>query len=242
MRATLSTVSSRVLRAVAALLFVVGHFLPWALHSTAALTQSAHDLTISTHFTPGAGIFANQWFLVPVWAAALIIAGYASRAEMGREAAESGLIRVVLALPGVLVLVLALGIASLGLPTYPQVLTAYRTPDYQAQFLITLAVMAGVIGVTLLPTWRLGALRRFAPVLLAVLAVLSAVSLVGYVMIKPAIEALYGDSLGVGLGWWVTLTAIMALLVAAARASATIMHSSIHSSMRSSSGEASHAA
>ncbi len=190
---------------------LIGHFLPWAAHSTAALTQSGHDLAISTNFTPGAGIFANEWFFVPVWAAGFLLALTMHTTTLPPMTRLIGL-------------ALALGMVSLGLPTYPQVLTAWQSPDYRAQFFVTLVVMALVLWVTLRrrPTaagdWRFLSLGC---------AVMCAVPLIGYPLIKPAIETLYQDAVGLGAGWWVSIGAVIALLV---DASATIMGSSIGSS------------
>jgi hypothetical protein len=39
----------------------------------------------------------------------------------------------------------------------------------------------------------------------------SGVPLLGYLSIRPALEALYGGAVGLGLGWWLTLGAILVL-------------------------------
>ena len=178
---------------------LAGHFLPWAAHSTAALTQSAHDLSISTNFTPGAGVFLNEWFLLPVWSAALLIVLVTSAAPE---------------FPRIVTFALALGIASLGLPTYPQVLTAYANPDYRLQFFITLAVMASIVLLTIPQGRSVGKwqMTNGKWALTLTLALLSAVPLIGYWVVRPFIVDLYRDDVGIGLGWWVTLIATIALL------------------------------
>ena len=45
-----------------------------------------------------------------------------------------------------------------------------------------------------------------------VLGLLPAVPLAGYLAIKPFIEQLYRDSVGLGLGWWLTLAALLLTL------------------------------
>ena len=179
------------------LLLFAGHFAPWAAHKTAALTLSAHDLAVFTHFTPGAGIFLNQWFYLPIWSAALIGAllagGLASR--LNRLLAAGGCVIV----------------ASLGLPGYPQVLTAFRSPDYALQFYLSLFVMALVFVIALA---RLGRKPRVRAGALAALSLLAAVPLAGYLAVKPFIEQLYGDTLGLGSGWWITLAAVLMALTA----------------------------
>jgi hypothetical protein len=176
-------------------LLLVGHFAPWAAHKTAALTLSAHELAVFTHFTPGAGIFLNQWFDLPVWAVALLGAILAGLIGWWLNRAIAGLVCV--------------GLASLGLPGYPEVLTAYKVPDYQLQFYLSVIVMLAVVLLTLARVGRKPALRAW---LAATLPLVGVVPLVGYLMVKPAIEALYHDTLGLGLGWWLTLLGVLLAL------------------------------
>ena len=177
-------------------LLLVGHFAPWVAHKTAALTLSAHELAVFTHFTPGAGIFLNQWFDLPIWAVALLGAILAGLIGWWVNRMIAGLVCV--------------GLASLGLPGYPEVLTAYKVPDYQLQFYISLIVMLAVVVLTLSRVGRRPALRAWVA---ATLPLVSIVPLVGYLMVKPAIETLYNDPLGLGLGWWLTLLGALLTLV-----------------------------
>jgi hypothetical protein len=193
------------------LALLAGHFLPWAAHRTAALTQSAHDLSISTNFTPGAGVFLNEWHLLPLWAAAILLALAAQRARPAARLLVGGA---------------AIGIASLGLPAYPHVLTAFRTPDYRLQFAISLTVMAA-IAVLLVMGARLS---RLTPAIALGCATASIVPVLGYPAIRPAIEELYRDSVGLGAGWWLTLAAAIAVFVAS---SATILQLSSQKWLRS---------
>jgi hypothetical protein len=112
---------------------------------------------------------------------------------------------------------LCAGIASLGLPGYPQILTAYSSPDYRLQFYISIVVMMAAFVIALRHAehqddrrqglrWQV---RRAATPLLGLV---SAVPLAGYVAVKPFIEQLYGDSLGLGWGWWLTLIAVLLAL------------------------------
>ncbi len=170
------------------LLLLVGHFAPWAAHKTAALTLSAHELAVFTHYTPGAGIFLNQWFYLPVWVAGLLVAVMAGRIGWWLNRVYAGLAGVV--------------IASLGLPGYPDVLTAWRNPNDQMQFFVSIIVMAVTFLIALTGYGRRPGVRAW---IAGTLPLLSAVPLAGYLMVKPAIEALYNDTLGLGLGWWLTL-------------------------------------
>jgi hypothetical protein len=180
---------------IVAALLLAGHFAPWAAHKTAALTLSAHELAVFTHFTPGAGIFLNQWFNLPIWAVALLGAVLAGVIGWWLNRAIAGLVCV--------------GLASLGLPGYPELLTAYKVPDYQLQFYVSVVMMAAVALLTLLQVGRRPLVRAWAA---ATLPLVGLVPLTGYLMVKPAIETLYNDSLGVGLGWWLTLLGVLLAL------------------------------
>ena len=98
-------------------------------------------------------------------------------------------------------------VASLGLPGYPQVLSAFRNPELQFQFFVSLIVMIGVLAIALGQWVRITWLRRAALVALPLLAL---VPVVGYLAVKPFIEQLYNDTLGLGLGWWLTLAGVLA--------------------------------
>ncbi len=81
-------------------MLLAGHMLPWAAHKTAALTLSGHELAAFTNFTPGAGVFLNEWFYLPLWASALMLSAAVA-------ASASRLARIMGA-------ALAAGVASLG--------------------------------------------------------------------------------------------------------------------------------
>ena len=179
--------------AIATLILLVGHFAPWAAHFTAALTRSAHELSVSTNFTPSAGVFWNEWFLLPLWSSAVLIALLAG----GPPKRWLGL-------------GLSWLVASLGLPAYPHLLTAYAHPDYRLQFFVTLATFGAAFALFAL-SHLLGAPLRI--VVLLTCAAASAVPLAGYFMVKPAIEALYQSAIGIGIGWWLTLAGVGALLL-----------------------------
>lgn len=184
---------SYVLDFAAALALLVGHFSPWAAHAVAPLTRSGHDLSISTNFTPGAGIFLNEWFLLPLWSASALVA-LTIRDTPWPQRALGG--------------AFALLIASLGLPAYPHILTAYADPDYRLQFFITLGVFALVAAMLLINA--LPAQARAACSVACAIA--SAAPLIGYFAVKPSIEALYRSPVGVGAGWWLTLAGVALLL------------------------------
>jgi hypothetical protein len=202
-------------RAAGILLLLAGHFLPWAAHKTAALTLAARELAVFTNATPGAGIFWNEWFYLPLWAAALLLAASAtaSRSRLTRLAGAAT----------------AAAAASLGLPPYPAVLTAYANPDLRLQFFASLAVMAACLAAAparfapmrlalmRLAPMRLAPKRLLPSLAMALAAMAAAVPLAGFLAVKPFIEQLYRDSLGVGLGWWATLAGVLAVLISAVR-------------------------
>ena len=177
----------------ATLILLVGHFAPWAAHFTAALTRSAHELSVSTNFTPGAGVFWNEWFLLPLWSSAVLIALLAGGPPKRW-----------------LVLGFSWLVASLGLPAYPHLLTAYAHPDYRLQFFITLGTFGATFALFALGH-ALSTSLRVAVLLTCASA--SAVPLAGYFMVKPAIEALYQGEIGIGIGWWLTLAGVGMLLL-----------------------------
>lgn|GEM_PF-1672080 len=195
--------------AICAALLLAGHLLPWALHQTVALTLSANDLAFFTHFTPGAGIFKNEWFYLPIWMAALLLGILAAR------------------LPGLgrgLVIALGWGVAGLGLPRYEQWArlisgaVSLRQLEFGLQLLVSLLVMGLVLALALGLAWAVVHRPRVAVWLNAWVGVGAglgcAIPLVGYLIIRPALDALIGDALGLGLGWWLTLGAVLALWAA----------------------------
>jgi hypothetical protein len=192
----------RILAIACAILLLSGHLLPWAAHTTAALTLSANDLAFFTHFTPGAGIFLNEWFYLPVWVAAVLLAvSGAGLSHLNRA----------------LLTVLALGVASLGLPRYEQLIKFIRAPtqalresDFTLQFVLTFLVMGLVILLSVKFTKVLKA-GRMRGVVLGLAALICAVPLAGYLSIKPFVAELYGDAVSIGIGWWLTLLADLLL-------------------------------
>lgn len=195
--------SPRVLLSVAAGLLFAGHMLPWAAHKTAALTLTGHELSPFTNLTPGAGVLLNEWFYLPLWVSAilvaLVVASSVSRLARGMGGA------------------LAAAIAALGLPPYPQILTAWADATHRLQFAITLVVIVVVLAVALFGGDILRRRMQFAAGGLALLALGAGVPWAGYLAVRPAIEQLYRDTLGLGAGWWLTLAGILTMLLASLR-------------------------
>lgn len=184
--------SSAFLTPIIAALTLAGHFGVWAAHRTAALSLTGHELGEFTQFTPGAGLFANEWFYLPVWSAGLALALAAARA--GRAAAWVTLTAG------------ALFIAQFGIPRYER----WSQSDFQPQLAATAAVMVGIVLTSLVV--RLSSTSNAFPLRLAAagLPLLSVIPIAGYLAVRPFIETLYRDTVGLGAGWWLTLAAVVA--------------------------------
>lgn len=170
-----------------AALLVAGHFGVWASHRTAALSLTGHELGEFTHFTPGAGIFANAWFYLPVWSIGIVVALAAARA--GRAAAWMAMTAG------------ALFVAQFGIPRFER----WSQPDFRVQLAAAVAVLATTVLISV--GVRLSRKADAFPIRLAAAALplSAAIPLAGYLAVRPFIEALYRDSVGLGAGWWTTL-------------------------------------
>lgn len=177
--------------AIAALTLLAGHFAPWAAHKTAALTLSAHELSVFTNFTPNAGVFPNEGFLLPLWGAGLLLALHAQGARgLGRAGW----------------LTLALGVVALGLPGYPEL---RKLLTGQGSAFLPQTLLTPLIGALVLACARFLKLRL--PVIAGV-CLATGVTLIGYAVIRgSALEALYHDPLGFGWGWWASAIAASGL-------------------------------
>ena len=193
-------------------LLISGHLLPWAGHATAALTLSANDLAFFTHFTPGAGIFRNEWFYLPLLAGAVQVV----RASARRGLAV-GIGVAALALPRYQFLIALLGAArSHGL------MSALSGFEFGLQLGMALLLMGALIG---LAVWQMkkpvGESRRLAFLLELVCLAACLVSVIGFLSVRSAIETLYRDNITLGTGWWLTCIAIFGFLF---RVSAKMTH------------------
>jgi hypothetical protein len=163
---------------------VIGHLTAWAQHKTAALTLTGHELGEFTNFTPGAGVFANEWFYLPVWAAGLALALAAARAR--RPSVWLGL------------MALAAGAAQFGLPR----LERWTNPEFRLQFAATIVCLFAIamLGFGLRLAKR--ADSKSIQLAASALPLLTVIPLAGFFVARSAIEALYRDTLAPGIGWW----------------------------------------
>ncbi len=182
-------------RAVA-LFVLLGHFMAWAQHKTAALTLSGHELATFTNTTPNAGVFFNEGFLLPLWASALLFV-----LRPGNE-------KTYISWPWLL---LALAVASLGFPAYPELrkLISGQPSDFMWQLPASVVVMALAVVAQRAPS-------RLHIALTAVAGVAALVAVAGFFAIRgPALETLYRDPIIVGFGVWMTLAGGIAALAIA---------------------------
>lgn len=192
-----------------ALAITLAHLLPWVAHRTAALTLSGNDLGFFTHFTPGAGIFRNEWFYLPLGAAAILLVLAARR--------ESWPVRWAALILGAGLLALMLPryqflIALLGAVRAQGFITALRGFEFGLQGLLFGLFMVILLVLSFGPALKQAAERSALIILLELLCLgLCLVPLIGLLSAKPAIESLYQDRTALGWGWWLTLLAVFGL-------------------------------
>lgn len=185
---------ARIVFPLAVVALVVGHFAPWAQPATAALTLSAHELATFTNYTPYAGVFFNEGYLLPLWAAALMCVADARRRF----------------LPAALAALLWL----LALPGYPEL---RKLADGQSsEFTLQLVACAALLP---LGVW-LGARMNPGPVVLRAVAgaglLAASTSAAGFLVVRAAaIEPLFGAPVALGWGWWCTVAGAVLCLAAA---------------------------
>lgn len=181
--------SPEALTPVIGVVMLIGHMTAWAQHKTAALTLTGHELGEFTNFTPGAGVFANEWFYLPVWAGGLALALAAAR-----ERRPSTWLTLMAA---------AVAMTQFGLPRFER----WTNPEFRLQFIVTIMGLIAVaaLGIGLRLAKRADA--KAVTLAMAALPLLAVVPLVGFLVVRPFIEALYRDALTPGIGWCLCLAA-----------------------------------
>lgn len=184
----------RVAGALAASALVVGHFLPWVRPASAALSLNAHELAVFTNFTPHAGVFFNEGFLLPLWAAALMTAAMARRR--------------------LIPMLLAVFLLFLALPGYPELRRIWdgQSSEFTLQLLVSAGLAPVCAALALQAHPRSAALRIAA----ALGAVAAAVNVAGFLVVRVvALGPLYGMDIVPGAGLWVTICAAILCLTLA---------------------------
>jgi hypothetical protein len=169
------------------LVIVAGYFGPWAAQPAAGLNLSADDLSEWIKFLPiykaGNSGLIRELFFISIWLAPIGIGMLAGRSR-------SWLIRLML-------LGLALLLVFTPLPKYPELLTAYKAPEFAPTFWITIGSLVITLGLGFFG-------RRTPDRLVAVLWIIFglAIALIAplhFIKVLPEIERLYPVSIGWGL-------------------------------------------
>jgi hypothetical protein len=187
---------------LAGLIGVAGYFGPWVPHRAAGLVIIGLDLAEYVKFLPevisGQIALTRELFYVPLFAASLsagLLAGRRTLPVLGRA-------------------LLALAAIPLALAMLPPAWspTSLRTPEYRLQVLaiaVCLLMLPGILLTRHLP-------RRLVLVVIALLGLAAALAPVNsFLLVRPAIAAVYNHSLPLGWGFWANLLGFLALSVVA---------------------------
>jgi len=175
---------------LALLLIGAGYFGPWAAHPAAGLNLSADDLAEWLKFLPvvraGNSGLTRELFFISIWLTPIGLGLLARRLT-------SWPIKLAL-------LALAVLLVFTPLPKYPELLTAYQTPEFAPTFWLTFGSLVLTIGLGLSGRRTLARSTRSAALLWIFMGL--AVALIAplhFVKALPEIERLYPVSIGWGL-------------------------------------------
>jgi hypothetical protein len=181
----------RIVYALAVLILVIGHFLPWVRPASAALSLSAHELAVFTNYTPHAGVFFNEGFLLPLWAAAVMVAAAARRR--------------------ILPFLSTFFLLFLSMPGYPELRRMWdgQGSEFTLQLIAVCVLLPACAALALQPRVRMPVLRGAA--LLGFAAAM--VVVIGFFVVRTlALVPLYGTAIAVGAGLWMTIGAVILCL------------------------------
>lgn len=168
-------------------IIVAGYFGPWAAHPAAGLNLSADDLSEWVKFLPmyqaGDSGLIRELFFIPIWLVPIGLGVLASRSR-------SWWIKLAV-LSGAVLLIFT------PLPKYPELLTAYQTPEFAPTFWITAGTLAITLGLGLAgrrtPDRLVAALWMVFGLAIALIAPLH------FIKVWSEIARLYGVSIGWGV-------------------------------------------
>lgn len=196
----------RMITLAGALLAIAGFYGPWVTtqRQVAALTYNALDLSEFVKFVARAGLgqVTRELFLVPIVAAALALALWASQPEQ-----RSRILRYALSAA-------ALVLSLVPLPPYPHVLAAYASAEDRGSFWLSLAGLLGVVLIILFGR-RISSRRRDAT--FVALALIGAVGPVWESAARalPAVSGAYASPAVVGWGLVVTVAGFVLMAAGA---------------------------
>lgn len=168
-------------------IIVAGYFGPWAAHPAAGLNLSADDLSEWVKFLPmyqaGDSGLIRELFFIPIWLVPIGLGVLAGRSR-------SWWIKLAV-LGGAVLLIFT------PLPKYPELLTAYQTPEFAPTFWITAGTLAITLGLGLAgrrtPDRLVAALWMVFGLAIALIAPLH------FIKVWSEIARLYGVSIGWGV-------------------------------------------
>ena len=196
----------RMITLAGALLAVLGFYGPWVTtqRQVAALTYNALDLTEFCKFVLRAGLgqVTRELFLVPIVAAALALALWASQPEQ-----RSRILRYALA-------AVAVVLSLVPLPPYPHVLTAYASAEDRGSFWLSLV---GLLGVALIILFGQRITSRWRDATFGALALIGAICPIWEFATRalPAVSRAYASPAVVGWGLVVTVAGFVLVAVGA---------------------------
>jgi hypothetical protein len=182
------------------LLIGAGYFGPWVWHKAAGLNLSADDLGEWIKFLPawksGQLPVMREVFYLPIWLTSIGLGLMAGRIK---------------AWPWKLaVLALSLLLVFTPLPKYPELLSAYREPEFMPTFWATVTALLLSVAFTLFGARLPGRVEAILWIVIGIAAALFAPWMFGRAM--PDIDRLYHYSIGWGIVAEVIGGVLMALI------------------------------
>ena len=172
---------------LALFLIGAGYFGPWVWHKAAGLNLSADDLGEWIKFLPawrsGQLPVLREAFYLPIWLTAIGLGLMAGRIK---------------AWPGkIAVLVLAVILVLTPMPKYPELLTAFRAPEFMLTFWTTVVALLLTVAVAFFGSRLPDRVEAILWVVIGISAALFAPWMFGRAL--PDIDRLYHSSIGWGI-------------------------------------------